>query len=74
MSSQGGSQKEEVKSRLSPEPEMCPEDHAFFEWQDICECARPVTMDECDCQAYKAHLLREPTSSLASLASQPRQS
>jgi hypothetical protein len=59
MSSQDGSQDEEVKSRLSPEPEMCPEDRAFFEWADICECPRPVTMDECACQAYKAHLVRE---------------
>jgi hypothetical protein len=59
MSSQGGSQDEEVKSLLEPEPEMCPEDQAFFEWQDICECPAPLTMDECVCQAYKAHLLRE---------------
>ncbi len=69
MSSQDGSQEEEVKSLLSPESEMCPEDQSFFEWEDICECPRPITMDECDCQAYKTQLLREPSASLASLAS-----
>ncbi len=53
------SQEEEVKSRLSDEPEMCQEDHEFFEWEDICECPRPITMDECDCQAYKAYRERE---------------
>jgi len=50
--SENGSQQEEVKSRLSDEPEMCQEDHDFFEWEDICECPRPITMDECD----KVHL------------------
>jgi hypothetical protein len=50
-----GSQEEEVKSRLSDEPEMCAEDYAFFEWEDICECPRPVTMEQCCCQAYTAH-------------------
>ena len=59
VGSQDGSQEEEVKSRLSVEPEMCQEDHDFFEWEEICECPRPITMDECDCQAYKAHRERE---------------
>jgi hypothetical protein len=54
-----GSQEEEVKSRLSSEPEMCQEDHDFFEWEDICECQRPITMDECYCLAYKAFRERE---------------
>jgi hypothetical protein len=57
--SQDGSQEEEVKSRLSSEPEMCQEDRDFFEWEEICECQRPITMDECDCQAYKAYRERE---------------
>ena len=59
VGSQDGSQEEEVKSRLSVEPEMCQEDHDFFEWEEICECQRPITMDECDCQAYKAYRERE---------------
>jgi hypothetical protein len=59
VGSQDGSQEEEVKSRLSDEPEMCPEDHEFFEWADICECPRPITMEECTCEAYKAHRERE---------------
>jgi len=59
VGSQDDSQEGEVKSRLSSEPEMCQEDHDFFEWEDICECQRPITMDECDCQAYKAHRERE---------------
>ena len=54
-----GSQEEEVKSRLSDEPEMCQEDYEFFEWEDICKCPRPITMDECDCQAYKAYRERQ---------------
>jgi dTDP-glucose 4,6-dehydratase len=49
-----GSQDDEVKSRLSDEPEMRKEDYELFEWDDICKCPRPITMDECDCQAYKA--------------------
>jgi hypothetical protein len=36
--SQDGSQEEEVKSRLSDEPEMCQADYEFFEWEDTCEC------------------------------------
>jgi hypothetical protein len=55
VGSEDGSQQEEVKSRLSDEPEMCQEDYEFFEWADICECPRPITMDECDCQAYRAY-------------------
>ena len=54
-----GSQEEEVKSRLSDEPEMCQEDHDYFEWEDICECARPIKMHECDCQAYKTYKERQ---------------
>jgi hypothetical protein len=67
--SQDGSQEEEVKSRLSEEPEMCAQDYEFFEWEEICECPRPVTMDECACQAYKAHLAREQPAQLASAKS-----
>ena len=54
-----GSQEEEVKSRLSDDPEMCQEDYEFFEWEDICECPRPITIDKCACQAYKAYRERE---------------
>jgi hypothetical protein len=57
------SQEEEVKSLLSDEPEICQEDYEFFEWADICECPRPITMDECDCQAYKTHRERQIKSS-----------
>ncbi len=50
-----GSKEEEVKSLLSDEPEMCQADYEFFEWEDICECPRSITMETCTCQAYKAH-------------------
>jgi hypothetical protein len=59
VGSQVCSQEEEVKSRLSSEPEMCQEDHDFFEWEDICECQRPITMETCYCLAYKAYRERE---------------
>jgi hypothetical protein len=49
------SQEEEVKSHLSVEDEMCQEDYDFFEWQDVCECEGPITMDECNCQEYKLY-------------------
>ncbi len=65
MSSQG-SQEEEVKSRLSDEPEMCEQDYEFFEWEDVCECPRPVTMHGCSCQAFKAH--RESSAACAASA------
>jgi hypothetical protein len=53
--SEDNSQEEEVKSRLSDEPEMCEQDYEFFEWEDVCECPRSVTMHGCSCLAYKAH-------------------
>jgi len=40
---------------LSVEDEMCQEDYDFFEWQDVCECEGPITMDECNCQEYKLY-------------------
>ena len=59
VGSQDGSQEEEVKSHLSDEPEMCQKDYEFFEWEDICECPRPIRMDECACQASKAYRERQ---------------
>ena len=59
VGSQDGSQEEEVKSHLSDEPEMCQKDYEFFEWEDICECPRPIRMDECACQAFKAYRERQ---------------
>jgi hypothetical protein len=59
VGSEDGSQEEEVKSCLSDEPEMCQEDYEFFEWEEICECPRPITMEGCTCQAYKTYRERE---------------